>query len=639
MNYGFIKVAAASPNVTVANPDRNSDEIIKAVRTAADLGVKLLVTPELGVTGYTCSDLFLQKRLYESSMSALRKIMNETAPFDIVTIVGVPIKVGSELYNCAAVIYHGELLGVVPKRNLPNYAEFYERRHFTPASDELREIELFGKVVPFGSRIVFYSINMPEFSFGCEICEDLWVAEPPSASLAASGAMIICNLSASDETIGKATYRRSLVIGQSARLVSGYIYADAGIGESTTDMVFAGHNLIAENGALLSESKPFESIFGDSCPMTVSEIDVTRLDSERVRMNTYKSADECLKIGFDMPVVHTALTRKFEPMPFVPSDATERGERCETILTIQSVGLARRLTHAHANKAVIGISGGLDSCLALLVSVKAMDILKRPRTDVIAITMPCFGTTSRTRSNAEILCERLGVGFRCIDIKKAVNVHFEDIGHDETNHNVVYENAQARERTQILMDIANAENGMVIGTGDLSELALGWATYNGDHMSMYAVNSGVPKTLVKHLIKFEAERLGGKAQKTLEVILSTEISPELLPPDKAGNIAQKTEDIVGPYVLHDFFLYYAVRWGFSPEKVRYVARKTFKDDFSEEVIDKWLKNFYKRFFSQQFKRSCIPDGVKVGTVTLSPRGDWRMPSDASVSLWLSEISD
>ena len=634
MNYGFIKVAAASPNVTVANPDKNSDEIIKAVRTAADLGVKLLVTPELGVTGYTCGDLFLQKRLYESSMTALRKIMSETAPLDIVTIVGVPLKVGSELYNCAAVIYHGELLGVVPKRNLPNYAEFYERRHFTPASDELREIELFGKAVPFGSRIVFYSINMPEFSFGCEICEDLWVAEPPSASLAASGAMIICNLSASDETIGKATYRRSLVIGQSARLISGYIYADAGIGESTTDMVFAGHNLIAENGALLSESKPFESIFGDSCPMTVSEIDVTRLDSERVRMNTYKSADECLKIGFDMPVVHTALTRKFEPMPFVPSDATERGERCETILTIQSVGLARRLTHAHANKAVIGISGGLDSCLALLVSVKAMDILKRPRTDVIAITMPCFGTTSRTRSNAEILCERLGVGFRCIDIKKAVNVHFEDIGHDETNHNVVYENAQARERTQILMDIANAENGMVIGTGDLSELALGWATYNGDHMSMYGVNASIPKTLVRHIVGYYANTADDKElSAVLYDILDTPVSPELLPADDAGDIAQKTEDLVGPYELHDFFLFYFIRYGFTPEKIEYLANYVFDGRYTPETIHKWLANFVRRFFIQQYKRSCLPDGPKVGSVTLSPRGDWRMPSDASFDIW------
>ena len=596
--------------------------------------MKLLVTPELGVTAYTCGDLFLQRRLITAADAAVGEIAAATAGLDMLLVIGAPVRRGASLFNCALVLYHGEVLGAVPKTNIPNYGEFYELRHFTPAPECGGIITVAGREVPFGTDLVFSCREMPEFSFGCEICEDLWVPAPPSVRLAEAGAMIICNLSASDETVGKAAYRRSLVADQSARLLAGYIYADAGCGESTQDMVFAGHDIIGENGALLSESKPFAD--ADGLPMAVTEIDVQKLSAERQRMNTFRARDEVSSrnIVFDMPLTPTALTRTFERHPFVPDSKTEREERCEAILAMQSFGLRKRIEHAHAKCAVIGISGGLDSCLALLVSVRAMDLLKRPRTDVIAVTMPCFGTTKRTRSNAEVLCERLGVTFRCVDIKAAVNQHFADIGHDPEKFDVVYENSQARERTQIIMDIANAENGLVIGTGDLSELALGWATYNGDHMSMYGVNASIPKTLVRHIVRYFADTAeDGELSRVLYDILDTPVSPELLPADKNGEIAQKTEDLVGPYDLHDFFLYYFLRFGFTPEKLEYLANYTFAGVFDSETIHKWLTTFIRRFFIQQFKRSCLPDGPKVGSVTLSPRGDWRMPSDASSEIW------
>ena len=639
MKYGFIKVAAASPRVTVADTKKNAEAIIAAASAANEKGVKLLVTPELGVSAYTCGDLFHQKRLIDSVGEALAKIALETAGMPMIIVVGAPLRRGASLFNCAVVIYRGEILGVVPKSNIPNYGEFYELRHFTPAPDETDgKISVNGREVPFGKDLVFASAEMPEFVFGCEICEDLWVPAPPSVRLAEAGATIICNLSASDETVGKAQYRRSLVSGQSARLLAGYIYADAGCGESTQDMVFAGHDIIAENGAILSESKPFGNASG--LPMVITEIDVQKLSAERVRMNTFRSGESagCRRIEFAMPLTDTPLTRLIERRPFVPDSRTEREERCEAILAMQSYGLRKRIEHAHAKCAVVGISGGLDSCLALLVSVRAMDLLGRPRTDVIAVTMPCFGTTKRTRSNAELLCERLGVTFRCVDIKAAVNQHFKDIGHDENVFDVVYENSQARERTQIIMDIANAEGGMVIGTGDLSELALGWATYNGDHMSMYGVNASIPKTLVRHIVRYFADTAEDKQlSDVLLDILDTPVSPELLPADKNGEIAQKTEDLVGPYDLHDFFLYYFLRFGFTPEKLEYLANYAFAGEFDSATIRKWLSTFIRRFFVQQFKRSCLPDGPKVGSVTLSPRGDWRMPSDASYEGW--KLSD
>ena len=646
MKYGFVKVAAASPEVIVADTAANSEAIISAARLADGLGAKLLVTPELGVTGYTCGDLFLQKRLIDRARDAIAHIAEETSSLGCIVVVGAPLRFGTTLYNCAVVMLNGQILGVVPKTNIPNYSEFYELRHFSPAPDskELLTVELCGQYVPFGTKLVFRCEGMPEFAFGCEICEDLWVPEPPSVRLALNGATIICNLSASDETVGKASYRRELVRSQSGRLLCGYIYADAGCGESTTDMVFAGHDLIGENGSLIAESKPFENALDEdgkvACPMVISEIDVQKLVFERTRMKTFDSCvgfserSDAFDVSFEMEITDTKLTRHFEPHPFVPSSESERAERCEAILETQAFGLRKRLEHAHASSAVIGISGGLDSCLALLVSVKAMDLLKRPRTDVIAVTMPCFGTTVRTRSNAELLCERLGVSFRCVDIKAAVNQHFRDIGHDENNHNVVYENSQARERTQIIMDIANASNGLVIGTGDLSELALGWATYNGDHMSMYGVNSSIPKTLVRHIVRFYADTADDpELSSVLYDILDTPVSPELLPADENGDIAQKTEDLVGPYELHDFYLYYFLRFGFEPEKIEYLANYVFDGVYDSETIHKWLTNFVRRFFVQQFKRSCLPDGPKVGSVTLSPRGDWRMPSDASSNIF------
>lgn len=635
MHYGFIKVAAATPEIIVADCAANSASIVALLNQAQDAGVKLVVFPELTLTSYTCGDLFLQPTLLKGTEAALGAITEATSAMDLVAVIGAPLIQQGKLYNCAVVLHHGKILGVIPKKNLPNYGEFYELRHFTPAPSENSTISLNGQTVPFGSRLLFVCQQMPAFSFAAEICEDLWAPAPPSIGHALHGASIICNLSASNEIIGKTDYRKQLVTNQSARLLCGYIYASAGEGESTTDLVFSGHNLVAEKGSLLAESPLF------STGLTISEIDVQKMAYERRRQNTFlqQEADGYQTIYFTMPLTETPLTRHVSLQPFVPEYAQDRAQRCETILSIQAQGLKKRLAHTHAQTAVVGISGGLDSCLALLVTVRAMDLLKRPHTDIVAVTMPCFGTTSRTKNNAEMLCQHLGVTFRTIDIGPSVEQHFKDIQHPFDDYSVTFENSQARERTQVLMDIANQTGGMVIGTGDLSELALGWATYNGDHMSMYGVNSSIPKTLVQHIVHYAAETAKDKAlQDVLLDILDTPVSPELLPADKDGNIAQKTEDLVGPYALHDFFLYYALRWAYSPKKIYYLARYAFGDAYDEETILHWLKTFYRRFFNQQFKRSCLPDGPKIGSVALSPRGDWRMPSDAAAALWLKELN-
>lgn len=630
---GFLKVACATPEIVVADCAHNAQKTIDLMEQAAKGGVKLLVFPELGLTGYTCGDLFFQSALIKAAECALLEIIDASEPLDMAVVVGVPIFHNHKLYNCAAVVSKGRLLGLVPKTHLPNYNEFYERRQFTPAPEGTELIAFGGDMVPFGTDLLFACDEMPEFSFACEVCEDLWAPCPPSTRHALAGATVIVNLSASDELVGKAAYRRELVTGQSARLVCAYLYADAGEGESTTDMAFAAHNLIAENDAIVAES------LYETDALLTSEIDVQRLAAERRKMTTYPAADNAdyLTVSFSLPLCRTKLTRSISRLPFIPAGKEDRAAVCEDILTIQAMGLKKRLAHSHAKTAVVGISGGLDSALALLVCVRAMDALGRPRTDIHAVTMPCFGTTVRTKSNAEALCTELGVTFSCVDIKKAVDQHFADIGHDPNCHDVTYENAQARERTQILMDIANMTGGMVIGTGDLSELALGWATYNGDHMSMYAVNASVPKTLVRYLVAYEASRSAPSAlDAVLRDILNTPVSPELLPPSE-GEIAQKTEDLVGPYELHDFFLYYGIRWTFSPAKVYRLACYVFDGAYEKPIILHWLKTFYRRFFSQQFKRSCLPDGPKVGSVSLSPRGDWRMPSDASAAMWLNEI--
>lgn len=635
MKDGFIKVAAATPEIRLADCKFNGEQIVRAIEAAQAQGAKVLVSPELCLTGYTCGDLFLQDLLLCAAEEALQSVMKQTADKDILCLVGLPLRRESRLYNCAAVFCRGELLGIVPKRNIPNYSEFYELRHFSPAGDGIEWITLAGQEVPFGQNLLFCCRELPEFVVAAEICEDLWVPQSPSIRHAAAGATILANLSASDETIGKSGYRRMLVEAQSAKLVCGYLYADAGEGESTTDLVFSGHNLIGENGAILAESALFQN------GILYSEIDVQRLMSERRRMNTYPAvpAEEYLRVAFSMPLAETALTRRVEMRPFVPEDGADRKKRCESIFAMQVNGLKKRLAHIGAKTAVIGISGGLDSCLALLVTVKTMDALHRSRKDILAVTMPCFGTTTRTKTNAEILCERLGVTFRTVEISESVLLHLRDIEHPTDVYDAAYENAQARERTQVLMDLANQTGGIVIGTGDLSELALGWATYNGDHMSMYGVNASIPKTLVRYMVDYVARDAGdAKLFEVLMDILDTPVSPELLPA-KDNEIAQKTEDLVGPYELHDFFLYQVMRMGFAPAKVYRLAVYAFRGVFSPDVIKKWLRTFYWRFFAQQFKRSCLPDGPKVGSVTLSPRGDWRMPSDACVRLWLDEVEN
>ena len=632
MRDGFVKAAAGTPAIRVADCDYNAGQIIALMKKAAALGVKVLALPELCVTGYTCADLFLQDTLLDGAERALGRILEETKELDLLTAAGLPVRHQGELYNCAALFHKGRLLGLVPKTHLPNYGEFYERRWFTPGGDLRDYAQLAGQKAPIYGRMLMKCASLPDLVVGAEVCEDLWAADPPSAALARAGATLILNLSASDEVAGKAEYRRQLVSGQSARLLCAYVYADAGEGESSTDMVFAGHNIIAENGVILAE-KRFET------GLTVSEIDVRRLSYERRRNTTFASStDQDLNwySVFQLELSETALTRPVSPTPFVPEDPGHRAERCEEILKIAALGLKKRLEHTSASCAVVGLSGGLDSTLAILITAAAFDMLGRDRKGILAVTMPCFGTTKRTRSNAELLAAELGADFLEVDISDAVKQHFADIGQSMDDHSVTFENAQARERTQVLMDLANQRGGLVIGTGDLSELALGWATYNGDHMSMYGVNASIPKTLVRHLAAYEADRLGGRAGEVLRDILDTPVSPELLPP-KDGEIAQKTEDLVGPYELHDFFLYYAVRWGFPPRKVFRLATYALGGRYDRETLLKWLKNFYRRFFSQQFKRSCLPDGPKVGSVTLSPRGDWRMPSDAAAALWLNEL--
>lgn len=631
MNDGFIKVGAASPVLRVSDPAFNCDRIIEMMRSGAEKGVKVLAFPELSITGYTAQDLFFQKSLRKSATEGLERIVKASSALDVLIFVGYPFEYKGKLYNTAAAIKGGHILALIAKKNLPSYGEFYETRWFTPSPEENVRVEILGDVVPFGRKIILSCTAMPTLSVGAEICEDLWVSDPPCIHLAENGATIIVNLSASDEVIGKAEYRKSLVQSTSARLASGYVYADASYGESTTDMVFIGSNLIAENGSLLASGTSF--LGGD---MVISEIDTEKLVSERIRMNTYASKDEGYEmVPFSLSLEKTALTRIFPRHPFVPDNDKERAERCRLILSLQALGLARRLEASHAAKAVIGLSGGLDSTLALLVAVNAFIILKRDLKDIIAVTMPCFGTTERTKSNAERLAESLGVSFRTVDITKSVLQHFEDIGQDKDDLSVTYENSQARERTQVLMDIANKTGGIVIGTGDLSELALGWATYNGDHMSMYGVNSSIPKTLVRYLVRYTADTSKKEEADVLYDILDTPVSPELLPA-KDGKISQVTEDIVGPYELHDFFLYYMIRFGFAPGKIYRLARIAFKDEYSGETIKKWLVIFIRRFFAQQFKRSCLPDGPKVGTVTFSPRSDWRMPSDASAAAWIEE---
>lgn len=628
MNDGFIRAAAATPEIRVGDCNFNKESIIKLIYEAYENKASLVVFPELCITGYTCGDLFLQKVLLDSAKKALCDIAFRTKDLDIISVAGLPIPCGGGLYNCGAVLYKGDILALIPKMNIPAYSEFYEMRHFVKGQN--MEVNINGKTVKMATKAVFACNSMPEFKFAVEVCEDLWVADSPSNTLAQMGANIIVNLSASDEVIGKPKYRQSLVEMQSAKLICGYVFADAGFGESTTDMVFSGNNLIAENGVILSQSKRFTT------GITYGDIDLEKIENERRRMTTFSQKENCEYIKFNMNIKEFELNRAFEKNPFVPNSSDDVKERCSEILSIQSAGLASRLKHTGIKSAVVGLSGGLDSTLALIVTVRAFDRLGIDRKNITAVTMPCFGTTKRTKSNAEKLAQAYGVSFLDIDITDAVIQHFKDIGQDSNKLDVTYENSQARERTQVLMDIANKKGGIVIGTGDLSELALGWATYNGDHMSMYAVNSSVPKTLVRYLTDYEAQRTSGELSGVLKDILNTPVSPELLPP-KNGDISQKTEELVGPYELHDFFLYYFVRFAFPPQKIYRIAKSAFKDDYTHEEIKKWLIVFIKRFFSQQFKRSCLPDGPKVGSVTLSPRGDFRMPSDASAALWISNL--
>lgn len=634
MRDGFVKVAAVTPKIRVADTKYNAKVICEGIKAAAGQGAKVIVFPELCVTGYTCEDLFLQETLLAGAEEALGEIIEFTSGVDAIVFVGLPLQYNGKLYNAAAVIKGDRLLGFVPKSYIPTYNEFYEGRHFASCMKEMVQVTCCGSTVPMGSRILFACESMPELVIGAEICEDLWTPEPPSIRHARNGATVIVNLSASNETTGKESYRRDLVNGQSARLLCGYIYASAGDGESTQDVVYSGHNIIAENGHILKESPRFTN------EITISEIDVRRLLTERRRMTSFEMEQAgYVIVPFPLVKEETVLTRYIDPAPFVPGDNRDRERRCAEILAIQAMGLKKRLEHTNCKNAVVGISGGLDSTLALLVTVRAFDMLRLDHKNIKAVTMPGFGTTDRTYDNAVNLIKSLGADFMEVDIKEAVMVHFHDIGQDPSVHDVTYENGQARERTQILMDIANKENGMVIGTGDLSELALGWATYNGDHMSMYAVNSSVPKTLVRHLVRYYADTCGDeKLESVLLDVLDTPVSPELLPPED-GKISQKTEDIVGPYELHDFYLYHMLRQGYPPRKVYRLAKEAFAGTYDDATILKWEKIFYRRFFAQHFKRSCLPDGPKVGSVAVSPRGDLRMPSDACARIWLDELEE
>ena len=641
MRDGFVKVAAVTPEVRVADVVFNVDACVAAAeRACTEDGAAVVVLPELAITGYTCEDLFWQDALLDAAERGLADFAARTEDLDALLLVGAPVRVNAKLHNCCVVISSGTILGVVPKRHIPTYNEFYEGRHFVPGTADVVPIDVAGQLdVPFGMSQLFACEELPELVVAAEICEDLWVPEPPSIRHARAGATLICNLSASNALVGKADYRRELVRGQSARLVCGYVYASAGAGESTQDLVFSGHDLVAENGRLLAEGAPF----GDGRALT--EVDVRQLAAERRRMSTFETVANAAQLGyhvsrFTLDVHHVHLTRWVDPHPFVPSDPARRAERCEDVFSIQAHGLAKRLAHTRSRRAVIGLSGGLDSTLALLVTVRAFDLLGLPRDGVIAVTMPGFGTTDRTYNNACELARTVGAELREIGIAASVRQHFSDIGHDESVHDVTYENAQARERTQILMDVANQEGGLVIGTGDLSELALGWATYNGDHMSMYAVNASVPKTLVRHLVRYVADTCGNADEKDVLLdVLDTPVSPELLPATGDGQIAQKTEDLVGPYELHDFFLYEVLRRGSGPRKVFRLARHALGEKYDDATILSWLKVFYRRYFAQQFKRSCLPDGPKVGSAAVSPRGDLRMPSDACSALWLAELEE
>lgn len=638
MNDGYIRAGAATPKVSVADPASNAQQIMELINQGAQRRASVMVFPELCITGYTCGDLFLQSSLLAEARLQLVRIVDFTKDKPMLVFVGLPWEKDGKLYNVAAVLCKGRLLGLVPKSCLPNYGEFYEMRHFNPGWKKAVMVEFADAdglcyEVPMGTDILFRCETIPGLVAAAEICEDVWVPAPPSIRHCLAGATLIANCSASDETTGKDIYRRSLIGGQSASLVCGYIYANAGEGESTQDLVFGGHNLIAENGTVLAESKRFanETVYGD--------VDLERLNNERRRMNTFGPVDSegYTVVKFSMEPQEFTLNRYLNPSPFVPQNKEDRDRRCEEILSIQAMGLKKRLEHTRCTQAVLGISGGLDSTLALLVTAKAFDMLGIARDRILAVTMPCFGTTDRTYQNACLMTEKLGASLMEVDIREAVLTHFGDIGQEEAVHDVTYENAQARERTQVLMDLANKTNGMVIGTGDMSELALGWATYNGDHMSMYGVNASVPKTLVRHLVAYFADTCrDDKLAAVLRDVLDTPVSPELLPPED-GKIAQKTEDLVGPYELHDFYLYNILRFGYRPGKIYRMARKAFEGVYEDETILKWLKVFYRRFFSQQFKRSCLPDGPKVGSVAVSPRGDLRMPSDAVSRLWLSEV--
>lgn len=635
MKHGFVKVAAVTPKIKVADPIYNRKQICTCMKEAVGRGAKIIVFPELCLTGYTCGDLFLQELLLREAKAQLLKIARESKGNDALVFVGLPIEKDHNLYNVAAAIQDGKVLALIPKTHIPSYAEFYEGRHFAPGNQIAESYRLGEEDIPFGTKILLQADTMDGLVVGCEICEDIWAPDAPSTAHALAGATVLVNLSASNETVGKESYRKMLVKSTSAKLIAGYIYSSAGEGESTQDLVFGGHNLIAENGTLLAESKRFigETVYAD--------LDIHRLTHERRRMTTYlpKGKENYQVVNFHLEEENTKLERNFNAAPFVPADKAEREKRCDEILSIQSYGLKKRYEHTGCQSAVIGISGGLDSTLALLVTVRAFDMIGLERSKITSVTMPCFGTTDRTYTNACELAKTLGTTLKEVDIKEAVTIHFRDIEQDIENHDVTYENGQARERTQILMDIANKTGGMVIGTGDMSELALGWATYNGDHMSMYGVNAGVPKTLVRHLVQYYADTCGDESLTAILLdVLDTPVSPELLPPVD-GVISQKTEDLVGPYELHDFFLYYMLRCGFEPAKIYRIAQLAFEGQYTDEVILKWLKTFYKRFFTQQFKRSCLPDGPKVGSVAVSPRGDWRMPSDACGELWLKQIEE
>lgn len=661
MIEGFLRVAVTTPKIKVADVRFNTDAVLREIAEADRQGVSLLVFPELVLTAYTCADLFHQTILIERAATALDEVAEATRRTQLVAVVGVPYMVDHKLYNCAAVLHAGRILALVPKKNLPNYSEFYERRWFTPGQARVVTLTHRSAVtgeeyaIPFGMNILVEAMDRPDFRLACEICEDVWVLDPPSTRHVLAGATVIANTSASDETVGKDSYRRELIRSTSARLVSVYCYANAGDGESTTDLVFGGQDIIAENGSVVTEGRRFDT------GLYIADVDLQRITQERARMTTFPDIDDTLRDAYNIvkfrftPAAETLagqlaadaadLRRYVDPKPFVPSGAAERNARCDEIFTIQALGLKKRLEHTDCQSAVIGISGGLDSTLALLVIARAFDMLGLPRENIISVTMPAFGTTDRTYNNAVTLTRLLHATLREINIKAAVLQHFRDIGHDPEDHSVVYENAQARERTQILMDIANQSNGIVIGTGDLSELALGWATYNADHMSMYGVNAGVPKTLVRYLVKFVADTSeDADLARCLNDIFDTPVSPELLPPTGDGQISQKTEDLVGPYELHDFFLYQILRYGFSPRKVYALALHAFSAENQAEAYDaatilKWLRKFYWRFFSQQFKRSCLPDGPKVGSIAVSPRGDLRMPSDAVVQIWIDELKE